>query len=132
VIRVNLLPVKELKAEVTRRRDLTTAGTAVGVTIVLLGALYLHQAHQMTTLQREMTDLRGEIQTLNLKVKEVGELQAKIKEYNSKYGIIEDLRKRKIGPVRVMESLARAAPVSLSQSLFQNLFLASRLLMRRI
>lgn len=113
MIRVNLLPVKEIKAEVTRRRDLTFAGITVGATILVLVGLYFYQSYRMTNLNRELAGLRQEIQSLNLKVKEVGELQAKIKEYNSKYGIIEDLRKKKTGPVRVMESLASATPATL-------------------
>ncbi len=113
MIRVNLLPVKQIRAEVTRRRDLVIAGTTLGVAALLLVGLYFYQSYRVTNLNRELATLRQEIQALNLKVKEVGELQAKIKEYNSKYGIIEELRKKKTGPVRVMESLASAAPPTL-------------------
>lgn len=113
MIRVNLLPVKQIKAEVTRRRDLVIAGTAAGATVLILVGVYFYQFYRVINLNGELAALRQEIQSLNLKVKEVGQLQVKIKEYNSKYGIIEELRKKQTGPVRVMEALASAAPVTL-------------------
>jgi Tfp pilus assembly protein PilN len=113
MIRINLLPVKEINAEVGRRRDLTVAGVALGVVVLILGGLYFYQWRRLTNLNNELAGLRQEIQSLNLKVKEVGELQTKIKELNGKYRVIDDLTKKKVGPVRVMESLASATPASL-------------------
>lgn len=113
MIRVNLLPIKELKAEVSRRRELTIGGIALGITALVLLALYLYQSYQLSSLGRELAGLRSEIQALNVKIKEVGDLQNKIKEFTSKNKIIDDLNKKKIGPVRVMESLAAATPPSL-------------------
>jgi type IV pilus assembly protein PilN len=113
MIRINLLPVKEIKAEVGRRRDLTGAGVVLGLTALLLVGLHFYQSYRLTKLDAELVSLRKEIQALNVKVKEVGDLQNKIKELKGKYQVIDDLGKKKVGPVRVMESLASAAPPSL-------------------
>ncbi len=113
MIRVNLLPVKELRAEVSRRRDLTVGGIVLGFAALVFIGLYLYQVYRLSQLHSELTSLRSEIQALNIKVKQVGELQNRIKEFTSKNKIIADLDGKKIGPVRVMETLSAATPSSL-------------------
>ena len=113
MIRINLLPVKELEAESVRRRELTMGGSILGLAILLLGGVYFVQWREHTRLENELTDLRNEIQALNVKVKEVGELQNKIKDLRGKNKIFEDLSKKRVGPVRVLETLSVATPTSL-------------------
>ena len=113
MIRINLLPVKELEAESVRRSELTIGGTVLGLAFLLLGGVYLFQWREHTRLENELSDLRNEIQALNIKVKEVGELQNKIKDLRGKNKIFEDLSKKRVGPVRVLESLSVATPTSL-------------------
>jgi type IV pilus assembly protein PilN len=113
MIRINLLPVKALQAEVTRRREIITGATVLGCVIALLVATHFYQSYQLSQLQTELATLRAELQALNAKVKEVGDLQNKIKDLRGKNKIIEDLNKKKSGPVLVMESLSSATPSSL-------------------
>lgn len=113
MIRINLLPVRELKAEVNRRRDLTVAGVSLVSTAVLLAGAYVYESSQVTKRTTELDAIRKELQILTGNVKEVGELENKIKEFKSKYKVISDLGDKKTGPVQVMESLAAAMPSSL-------------------
>lgn len=113
MIRVNLLPVKQIKAEVSRRRDLMMGGMALGLAALIIFGTYLFQSYRISKLQNELDNTRNEIKTLDIKVKEFGELRKKITEFESKHKIIEDLNRRKAGPVRVMESLSAAAPTAL-------------------
>jgi len=113
MIRVNLLPVKQIKAEVSRRRDLVIGGLALGLTALIILGAYIYQAYRISKLQNEIATARGEIKALDVRVKEFGELQKKIKDFESKHKIIEDLNQRKAGPVRVMESLSAATPPTL-------------------
>jgi type IV pilus assembly protein PilN len=113
MIRVNLLPVKELMAAVRRRRELTLGAIILGsATLILLG-LFLKQAYDLSALNNELTNLRNDIQALNTKVKQVGDLQNKIKDLNAKHKVIADLNRKKSGPVGVMESLSAATPARL-------------------
>jgi type IV pilus assembly protein PilN len=113
MIRVNLLPVKELMAAVKRRRELTLGGLVLGAAVLILVGIFLKQTYDIATLNNELGRLRSEIQSLNVKVKEVGDLQNRIKEFNSKNKVIGDLNRKKSGPVGVMESLASAVPARL-------------------
>lgn len=113
MIRINLLPVKELKAEVIRRRELMIGGISLALTGILLLLVYVYQWRQASALQSELDELQKELQVLNVKAKDVAELQRKIKEFAGKNKVIDDINKKKSGPVRVMESLAVATPSAL-------------------
>jgi type IV pilus assembly protein PilN len=113
MIRINLLPIKQLQAEVTRRRELVIGSVVLGLVAVLLVGTYLYQSYQLTQLDKELASLRTEIQALNVKVKEIADLQVKIKDLRGKQKVIDDLTKKKTGPVLVMASLSRATPASL-------------------
>ena len=113
MIRINLLPIKELQAEITRRRELTIGGVILGVALLVLLSAHALQSFQLSGLETELAQLRGDLQALNVKIKELGDLQNKIKEARGKNKIIDDLKKKKSGPVLVMENLANAAPATL-------------------
>ena len=113
MIRINLLPVKELKAEEVRRRELIIGGVSLALTGVLILGVYAHQWRQAAGLGKELEELRKELQVLNVKAKDVVELQRKIKDFAGKNKVIDDINKKKSGPVRVMESLALATPTTL-------------------
>jgi type IV pilus assembly protein PilN len=113
MIRINLLPVKELKAEVVRRRELMIGGVSLALTSVLILGIYAYQWRQASVVEKELDELRNELQVLNVKAKDVAELQRKIKEFEGKNKVIDDINKKKSGPVRVMESLAVATPSAL-------------------
>ncbi len=110
MIRINLLPVREIKAEVGRRNDLIVAGLSLALTALLIVGTYLFQSYRRSSFETELADLKREIETLNVQVKEVGDLEKKISDLKSKLQVIEDLNKKKVGPVRVMESLSSATP----------------------
>ena len=113
MIRINLLPVKELKAEEVKRRELIIGGVCLALTGILILGVYIHQWRQASALEKELEELRKELQVLNVKAKDVMELQRKVKELAGKNKVIDDINKKKSGPVRVMESLALATPSTL-------------------
>jgi type IV pilus assembly protein PilN len=113
MIRINLLPIKQLQAEVTRRREIIIGSVVLGSVLLLLVGAHLYQSWHLSNLEKELTDLRAELQALNAKVKEVSDLQVKIKDLRGKQKIIEDLNNKKSGPVLVMASLSQATPASL-------------------
>jgi type IV pilus assembly protein PilN len=113
MIRINLLPVKEIKAEVSRRRELTLGAFCLGLTLAAIGGVYVVQYSRIASLENELETLRAELAALNVKAKGVLDLQAKIKEVKTKHQIIEDIDRKKSGPVRVMHSLSAATPGAL-------------------
>lgn len=113
MIRINLLPIKQLQAEVTRRREIIVGSAVVASTLLLLVGSHVYQSYQLKGLEKELSGLRAELQVLNARVKEVADLQVKIKDFRSKQKIIDDLNNKKSGPVLVMTSLSQVTPASL-------------------
>ena len=113
MIRINLLPIKQLQAEVTRRREIIIGSSLLSGTLLLLAGIHIYHYYQLTGLEKELSELRAELQILNSRVKEVSDLQVKIKDLRGKQKIIEDLSNKKSGPVLVMASLSKATPASL-------------------
>ncbi|MGH7852659.1 MAG: PilN domain-containing protein [Candidatus Binatia bacterium] len=113
MIHINLLPIKQLQAEVTRRREIIIGSVVLAGALLLLLGTHLYQSYQLTQSENELAGLRTELQALNAKVKEVADLQVKIKDLRGKQKIIEDLNNKKSGPVLVMASLSLATPASL-------------------
>lgn len=113
MIRINLLPIKQLEAEVTRRREIIIGSIVLVAALMGMLATHLYQSFKSTALQKESAALSEEIKVLNARVKEVSDLQVKIKDLRGKQRIIEDLNKKKSGPVLVMASLSVATPANL-------------------
>jgi type IV pilus assembly protein PilN len=113
MIRINLLPVREIKAEVGRRRELTLGMLCLGVTVALIAGVYVLQYSRVAALENELAGLQTELATLTMQAKGVAELEAKIKEVRGKHQVIEQINKKKAGPVRVMQSLSAATPMAL-------------------
>ena len=113
MIRINLLPVKEIKAEVSRRRELILGALCLGVTVAVIAGLYVVQYGRVSALENELTALRTELTTLNGQAKAVTDLENKIREVKGKHQVIEEINKKKAGPVRVMQSLSASMPGAL-------------------
>ena len=113
MIRINLLPVKELKAEVSRRREIVLGLSCLATVLLALVGLYAYQSRQVSNLEQELAGLRADLAKLNIQAKGVADLNNRIKEYQGKHQVITDINKKKAGPVRVMESLSASTPTAL-------------------
>lgn len=113
MIRINLLPVRAIEAEVGRRQELLVSGLCLGfVTVLILGA-YGFQYYRVSKLNRESEALKKEVGALDVQAKGVAELEKKIGDLKGKLKVIDDLNQKKVGPVRVLESLSSATPARL-------------------
>lgn len=110
MIRINLLPVREIQAEFGRRQEIIIAGVSLGLTLALILGLYLLQSTRLSNLEGDLAELRKESEALSVQAKGVADLKKKIIDLKGKLEVIEELNKKKTGPVRVMESLSAATP----------------------
>src|SRR5713226_5257907 len=110
MIRINLLPVREIKAEIGRRQDLLVGGVSLGLTLTLVLAVYLFQFYRVSGLENELAGIRKEIEALNAQTKEVAQLEKKVSEVKEKLKAIDGLSGKKTVPVQVIESLSSTVP----------------------
>jgi len=113
MIRVNLLPMRQIKAEFGRRQELTLAGISLGLTIILLLVVYMSQSTRLSGLEKDLAGLNKEVASLDAQVKGKKGEEKKISELKEKIKVIESLKKNKTGPVRVMETLSASIPTRL-------------------
>ncbi|NIO06761.1 MAG: hypothetical protein GTO40_01765 [Deltaproteobacteria bacterium] len=110
MIRINLLPVRELKAEVARRQELTIGVMCFVLLGIVMGAFHIIQSSRLSANEKELASLQQEIKTLNSRAKGVTNLKKNIGILKQKLKVIDELGKRKTGPAKVMESLSDAMP----------------------
>jgi type IV pilus assembly protein PilN len=110
MIRINLLSTREIEAEQGRRKDVVVTVLCLGGVAALCLVVFLYQFFRTTILQRQLASLKTEMASMEGAAKEVNDLQIKITALKQKLAVIDDLGKKKIGPVRVMETLSTSAP----------------------
>ncbi len=110
MIRINLLPVKQ-----AQKRELGRQWLILGL-VVLVGALvgnYLWFNSRETKANRldaQINEIRARIAELEKAIGEVNNINKRKKEVEDKLKILSDLRKKRSGPVRMLDALATATP----------------------
>jgi len=113
MIRVNLLPTKEAQRAFDRRQQLAVAALGLLLAVLFMIVPYMLQKHRLTRLNQEIGVLQSEIAKLNEQTKEVRDLDKKRAELHAKLQVIDDLKQKRVGPVRIIEDLSAATPEKL-------------------
>lgn len=110
MIRVNLLPVREVEAEAGRRQETRLVYLSVVLVMAILGAAEVWSRMALAPLKAEHAKLQADIVALETKTKELTKLEAERKDLEEKLKTIATLEAKKIGPVQVLADLSDAAP----------------------
>jgi type IV pilus assembly protein PilN len=113
MIRINLLPVKEAQRALGRRQQLSVALLSVSVALLVMVVPYVLQGRRMAQLDRDVAQLNAEIERFNAQTREVRELEKKRTELQAKLRVIDELKRKRVGPVRMLEDLSSATPQKL-------------------
>ena len=110
MIRINLLPVRELQKQSALRQQLFVfcailVAVAVGVAVV-----WWFDVRTIARLQAEKSKLATELERLKPIVDEVSALEKREKLLNARLETIQRLRRNQRGPVRVLDELSRNLP----------------------
>lgn len=110
MIRINLLPVKEAQRALGRRQRLSVAALSIAVAVLVMIVPYLLQARTLARLQQEIDQLTAEIAKFDAQTREVRDLDKKRAELLAKLKVIDQLKQKRVGPVRILEDLSVATP----------------------
>jgi type IV pilus assembly protein PilN len=113
MIHINLLPVKEAQRALGRRQQLSVALLSVAVALLVMIVPYVMQGRKLARLDTDISQLQGEIAQLNTQANEVKDLEKKRAELQAKLKVIDDLKQKRVGPVRILEDLSTATPEKL-------------------
>ena len=110
MIKINLLPVRAAKKKETLRQQIIIAALFLGV--VLAAILYLEASisSKITKVEVKIAALNKEIIELKKEEKYSEEIKLKKKTVESKLNIIDELDKKKSGPVHLMDELSKSIP----------------------
>lgn len=110
MIRINLLPFRAAK----KRENIKRQISVYFLTVLLLfcGAAYgyLELDRDLKEAKSRQATLKNELDVYEKTLKQIAELEKKIKEVTTKLGVIENLKKRKTGPVHLLDEIATAVP----------------------
>lgn len=113
MIRVNLLPIKEAQRAIGRRQQMSVALLSISVALLVMVVPYVLQGRRIAQLDQDIGELTAEIEKYNAQTREVRDLEKKKSELLAKLKVIEELKRKRVGPVRMLEDLSTATPQKL-------------------
>jgi type IV pilus assembly protein PilN len=110
MIRINLLPVRAARRREAVARHLVLF--LVGLVILIAAGLFMYStdSRRLGDVQRANDVLLNDIEDLKKIIGEVDEYKAEERALSKKMGVIEDLRAKKTGPVRMLDRVASDIP----------------------
>jgi type IV pilus assembly protein PilN len=110
VIRINLLPTREVEREAGRRQETRLVYLGLALVAVILAGIEVGSRMRLAPLQTEYAKLQSDIVALDKKSEELSKLEGERKDLEEKLKTIATLEARKVGPVQVLADLSDAAP----------------------
>ena len=110
MIRINLLPFRAARKRENVKRQILIYVAAVCLTLASMGIYFFKLSNELSGLKDEESRLNQELTSYQKELKEIKDLENKIKQINSKLDIIKDLEKGKTGPVHLLSDIADAVP----------------------
>jgi type IV pilus assembly protein PilN len=110
MIRINLLPVRAAKKKQAGIHQVVLMGVLILlVAVVMVMVVTVHKAER-AKLEKEIVRTRDELQKLEQIIGEVNQYSATKAMLESKLKVIEDLKKGRTGPVKVLDEMAQKIP----------------------
>ena len=110
MIRINLLPVRAVKKRELGRQFLVLGAGVVVLTLVINGAWYLDRASTSSRNQERIATTRARIAELEKVIGEVNNINKRKREVEEKLKVLDELRRGRSGPVRMLDALSTATP----------------------
>jgi len=110
MIKVNLLPFRAAKRIENIRRQISIYFLSIILLISIMGFFYWRQTTEFQRLREEEKRLNLEFHRYQKILKKVSILNKKIKEIQTRLNVIEELSRKKRGPVRLLDEICMAVP----------------------
>ena len=110
MIRINLLPTRELKQQAATRQQLYVAGAVLLAALIAIAVLWREDLQTLTRLEGEKKTLQAELERLKKIVDEVNAFERRQKLLQARVETIQRLRRNQTGPVRALDQLSQGLP----------------------
>lgn len=113
MIRINLLPHREIARERRKKEFLNLAGLTVALALAASLAVSLGIDRLIEAQTARNTFIAHENEKLDSQIKEIGKLRQEIESLMARQGAVEALQRDRTIPVRVFDELARRTPAGM-------------------
>ena len=110
MIRINLLPIRELQKQAQLRRQLYIFAAIAAVVLIGVGLTWVMDRRALAVLEEEKASFQAELERLKPIITEVSALEQREKLLHARLNTIQRLRGNQRGPVRVFDELSRNLP----------------------
>jgi type IV pilus assembly protein PilN len=110
MIKINLLPVKRSKKRDAATRELAIGGVVAGVVLICLYVWYAVMDSKISAQETMIRKSQAEIARIEQDIVKVDEFKKKKRELEQKLEVIDELKAKKIGPVKLLDELAINLP----------------------
>ena len=110
MIRINLLSVREAKAEAGRRTETRLAALVAALVVVSLIWVEVMSRVRLAPIVAEHDQLVEEVKLLDTKTAELTELEKQKGDLDERMKTIEQLEQKRVGPVHILANLSDATP----------------------
>ncbi|MFH0812818.1 MAG: PilN domain-containing protein [Pseudomonadota bacterium] len=110
MIKINLLPRKEIKKKAALTEQGTIAIVSIVVVLVVLVFLKVNVKGKVAEIDRQIGSVKSELEKLKKNEAEIEDLKASEQILQQKIDVIKQLEARKSGPVRMLDEIATKIP----------------------
>lgn len=110
MIKINLLPFRAARKKENIRRQISIYALVVIFILAVTGYYFLTLNREISRLETEKAQKKKELATYAQTTKKIKALRIKIKKIKGKLNVIQDLEKKKTGPVLLLDEIATAVP----------------------
>ncbi len=125
MIKINLLPVREVKKREELRNHFIIVGIMALVVVIIIAYLKISISSSIKKVQRDIAQTRAEIQRLEKVIGEVNKIKQIKKELEDKLRVIDQLSSDRDYVVHLLDELAMAIPVDYARKIPRKIQLTS-------
>ncbi|HBG51792.1 MAG TPA: pilus assembly protein PilN [Gammaproteobacteria bacterium] len=108
--RVNLLPWRRLRRQRRQNEFIAIAGAAAVAAVLVVAAWELLATMVVNNQEDRNNVLRAEIAELDIKIREIRDIQAKKAKLQARMDVIQELQVKRPASVKLFDALARSTP----------------------
>jgi type IV pilus assembly protein PilN len=121
MIKINLLPYREIIRKENIITHAVIAGFFAGVVLIVIVSVDYAMRSRINWHKKEIARIEKEIKKNEVSLNEIKKLKQEKETYRKQFQVIENLKKEKEGPVRILDEIASKIPkeiwlVTLKQS----------------
>jgi len=110
MIRINLLPYREMRRKAVIRRQIIGVVSSALIFFFIIGSLQLYMSLSIRNLEKEVKVAEEKLKTLVALTGDIDKFRKDKELMEKKIAIIENLEKNRKDPIRILDELAQGLP----------------------